>query len=270
MKYKGFAVIALTAAATCGGYAQTGPPAPLPGGPMGFGGPFGMGMHESRKVVSGAPYSADVANSQIQTLADGNTITHNTSGHVARDAQGRTYFQETLENGPFATNGPTTVTFISDPVAGYAYVLNSTAKVAMRRVFKAPNGPRPPHHPGQEDGGLHPDLGNRVEADLGQQSVNGVPAQGKSITHTFAAGTIGNSQPLISKSEVWTSPDLQIVVLAKRDDPRMGQSTYTLSNIQRSAPQASLFQVPSDYTVQDAPKFTGHRGGRGIPAEPAQ
>ena len=266
MNYMSFRVATLFAAAALVMSAQTAPPPPPHGG-FGFGGPFGVGMHESRKVITGAPYSADVSNADVQTLADGNTITHNTSGHVARDSQGRTYFQETLENGPFASNGPTTVMFLSDPVAGYTYVLNSATKTAMRRAIKTGSNPPPAGHPGPERRRPYPDQANRVEADLGQQTVNGVTAQGKSITHTFAAGAIGNSQPLISKSEIWTSPDLQIVVLAKRDDPRMGQSTYTLSNIQRSQPQASLFQLPSDYAVQDAPKFQGHRGGRGLPAE---
>jgi len=62
---------------------------------------------------------------------------------------------------------------------------------------------------------------------------------------------MGNAQPIISTNETWYSPDLQVVVLAKRNDPRVGQSTYSLSDIQRADPPA-LFQVPSDYTVQDA------------------
>jgi hypothetical protein len=32
----------------------------------------------------------------------------------------------------------------------------------------------------------------------------------------------------------------------------MGDTTYTLTNIQRSEPDASLFQVPEGYTVKEA------------------
>jgi hypothetical protein len=210
----------------------------------------------SGKVVTGAPYSADVKTSVTQTLSDGNTINRVTTGHVARDSQGRTYFQQNISGGPWAQNGTTTVTFISDPVGEYTYVLNPNTKIAMRRVFKPHTGEGRFHSPNGEA----PDAKGRVETDLGQQSINGLTATGKSITRTVPAGAIGNAQPIVEKREVWTSPDLQVVVLSKRSDPRFGQSTYSLSNIRRSDPSAVLFQVPSGYTVQDAPA-PGHWRG---------
>ena len=57
--------------------------------------------------------------------------------------------------------------------------------------------------------------------------------------------------PLVSVNETWYSPDLQTVVESKRDDPRFGETTFSLTNIQKGEPPASLFQVPSDYTVKD-------------------
>ncbi len=241
-----------------GMFAQTPGPAggPPPGrfGPHGPG-PIGMEMR-SGKVVIGAPYSADVNTSVTQTLADGNTINRVTTGHVARDSQGRTYFQQNISGGPWAQNGTTTVTFISDPVAEYTYVLNPNTKIAMRREFKPHTGEGRSHSPN----GAAADAKGRVETDLGQQSINGLTATGKSITRTVPAGAIGNAQPIVEKSEVWTSPDLQIVVLSKRSDPRFGQSVYTLNNIQRNEPNAALFQVPSGYTVQDAPAPGRWRG----------
>jgi hypothetical protein len=85
--------------------------------------------------------------------------------------------------------------------------------------------------------------------------MNGVNVTGKSITRTIPAGRIGNAQPIVSTDTVWFSPDLQVVVSATRNDPRTGANTYALTNIQRTEPPASLFQVPSDYTVQDAKGF---------------
>ena len=242
--------------------AQTGgPPPPPPGGPHGFrlemGGP-GMGMH---KVVTGAPFSADVTDQISQTLADGNTIQHVTTGHIARDSQGRTYMQHTINGGPLAQNGPTTITFLSDPVAGYSYVLNPDTKTAARRALKSPSDDRNSGEPHAAFGPRHgaSNAANRVESDLGTQTINGVSAQGKSITHTIPAGEVGNAKPIVSTGETWYSPDLQIPVLAKHNDPRSGQSIYTLTNIRRGDPPASLFQIPSDYTVTDAPARGPHR-----------
>ena len=223
------------------------------GGP--FGGPGAGGL--GHKVVTGAPYSADVTSQSVQTLPDGNTISRNTTGHAARDSQGRTYTQETITGGFMGASGPVTVTFISDPVAGYTYVLNSSTKVATRMAKKTESTGTGQHKlPGSDPGA--PGAENAVTTDLGTQTIAGVAAQGKSITHTIPAGTIGNAQPLVSSGETWYSADLQTVVLAKHTDPRMGQSTYSLQNIQRAAPSATLFQVPSDYTVQD-----GKPGGPG-------
>lgn len=254
--------------ALSGGIVSAQAPGPPPGGPPGLG-RAGMALRELGiagphwKVVTGAPYSADVSNSLVQMLADGNTIHRNTTGKVARDSQGRTYLQETITEGPLARNGPTTVTFVTDPVAGYSYELNANTKTATRRPFRTPraDGKRPP------DAEFHPrrEPADAITAELGTENVGGASAQGKSITRTIPAGAIGNAQPIVSKSEVWYSPDLQIVVLSKRSDPRIGDSTYTVSNISRGAPAASLFQIPSDYTVRDA---RGRFGGPHMDQKP--
>lgn len=237
---------------------------PPPGGPggdhsMGHGplGPLHLGHG---KVITGAPYSADLSNQMSQTLADGNTINHNQTGHVARDGQGRTYSQETFAGGFMGATLPVTVVFITDPVGGYSYILNTEKKTATRSQFKRPDdGGQAGQRPGRRaDRPNPPDV---IATDLGTQMINGVTATGKSRTRTVPAGAVGNSQPLVSTDETWYSPDLQTFVLAKHSDPRMGQSTFSLNNIQRSEPAASLFQVPSDFTVTDAKPHGGHGHG---------
>jgi hypothetical protein len=215
---------------------------------------FGPGMRPG-KVVTGAPYQATGTRNFTQTLAGGNTIQRSTTATVARDSSGRTYEQETISGGPLASNnGPTTITFITDPVAGYTYVLNATTKVATRRQFHTPPaGSTPPAR-------QRPSNPNVVETDLGTSTVNGVTAQGKRITHTIPAGQIGNAQAIVSTDEIWYSPDLQVVVSSNRNDPRMGTSVYALTNIQRTEPPAALFQVPSDYSIQDAKRPWGGGG----------
>ncbi len=73
------------------------------------------------------------------------------------------------------------------------------------------------------------------------------------ITRTIPAGAIGNEVPIVITTETWYSPELKGLVMSKTDDPRMGETTYKLTDIQRSEPAASLFQVPDDYTVKDQP-----------------
>ncbi|MBV9302031.1 MAG: hypothetical protein JOY62_01955 [Acidobacteriaceae bacterium] len=251
-------------------YSQGGPP---PDGPPPTGGPphhmFGRGpdaFRHSWKIVTGAPYSATATDHFLQTLEGGNTIERSTTSEVARDSQGRTYTKEIIPGGPWASEaGSKTVVFITDPVAGYSYVLHPDKKMATRRPLKTPPER---DQAGEEHSRLrkadHAKAhGNDVtETDLGSKEIAGVGvAQGRSITRTIPAGRIGNAQPIVSTSEVWYSPELQTVVLSKHNDPRMGQSTYTLSNIQRGEPNPALFQVPSDYKIEDAPARHGRPDG---------
>ena len=62
---------------------------------------------------------------------------------------------------------------------------------------------------------------------------------------------MGNERPITITSERWYSPELQVEVKSVRNDPRMGQTTHTLTNISRAEPDASLFQVPADLKMED-------------------
>jgi len=87
---------------------------------------------------------------------------------------------------------------------------------------------------------------------LGTQMVEGVQAEGTRITFTIPAGKIGNERPIVTVNERWYSPELQAVVMSKNSDPRLGETTYRLTNINRSEPDPALFQVPADYTVKES------------------
>jgi hypothetical protein len=93
---------------------------------------------------------------------------------------------------------------------------------------------------------------NTRKESLGKQMVEGVEAEGARVITTIAAGEIGNEQPIEIISETWFSPELQTVVMTRRSDPRMGETTYRLTNITRSEPAHSLFEVPSDYTIKES------------------
>lgn len=249
--------------------AQKAPPLPPdammhPGGPDGdlMYAPIGermellgfAGMHGG-KVVTGAPFSAVAVSETTQTLADGNHISRKTQTSLFRDSQGRVRKEVTLSGfGPLATSGqPKSFVFINDPVAGNNFILHPDQKTTepMGKGF------------GRMKGAMKGELSNRmgrreqVEAgnlnfkkeDLGTQTIGGIAAQGTRITRTIPAGQIGNEKPITIVRESWYSNDLQMMVMSKHNNPWSGETTYTLTNIQRAEPDASLFAVPSDYTV---------------------
>ena len=90
-----------------------------------------------------------------------------------------------------------------------------------------------------------------------RSSIEGVQAEGTRNVVTIPAGTIGNQAPIEMVSERWFSPELGVVVMSRRTDPRFGETTYRLQNIARGEPSPELFQVPSDYTIEALPAFGG-------------
>jgi len=238
------------------------------------------------KPVTNAPYQAEIETQTVQHLADGNAIQNSHTSKVARDSQGRTWTEETVDRiGPWSSStGPRTIIFISDPVTGNSYVLHPDSKtvekmsvkrfaeraerghrtmmvqrddvsvgvggpVSIAATITGPDGPARiekigPGEPGDEQ-----------KEDLGTQQINGVAAQGKRLTRTIAANTIGNQLPIVSVTETWYAPDLQMVVQSKHDDPRFGETTMNVKNIQKGEPSPDLFQVPSDYTVSEGPRI---------------
>jgi hypothetical protein len=237
-------------------------------------------------TVKAAPYSAQAVNEMVQTLADGNHIKSTSSSMLYRDSQGRERREETMKG---AVGG----VFITDPVDGVSYMLMPNAKEARKTPQKAvnftvrPDGERGGVGVGTGSGRLatvttdtrsfsfstggggqetfvfsnsevNSSKANTKVEHLGTQMIEGVSAEGTRTTVTIPAGQIGNELPIETVSERWYSPELQVTVMSTRSDPRTGTTTYKLTNINRSEPAPTLFQVPADYTVHDL--TNGSRG----------
>lgn len=221
------------------------------------------------RVVRGVPYSAQAVTSVKQTLATGSEISTQMTALVARDADGRTRREQTIRAiGPWAVLQPLpsrnleeahrlespTVILIQDPVKQISYTLDPRSHLA--RIIR-PNSNREleaSRRNAERERNPGFSRENTRAESLGNQAIEGVPAQGKRTITTLAIGSIGNSAPLQIVVETWYSPDLQVVVLGKRNDPRVGDITYRLVNLKRGDPPASLFEVPADYRIDGEPR----------------
>ena len=101
---------------------------------------------------------------------------------------------------------------------------------------------------------------NTNTESLGKQMIEGVEAEGKRTTTTIPVGAIGNERAIEIISESWYSPELQTTIMSKRTDPTSGETTFRMTNIRRGDPDASLFQIPSDYAIKEG----GSAGGFGF------
>jgi len=217
--------------------------------------PFG------EKAVTGAAFSAQVILENSQTLANGVHVGSKRIGALYRDSEGRTR-QE------FPREGTPEIVLINDRVAGVLYHLHmfdhtvnkvSVKDIRVKREIEERHAQREHEEreqmekakaialkrPGKE---IEPE--RKVES-LGVQTFEGVQAEVTRFTITIPAGREGNDQPFDIVSERWYSPELQVVVMGKRSDPRTGDLVYRLTNISRSEPARSLFEAPADFTVKE-------------------
>jgi hypothetical protein len=232
------------------------------------------------KLVKGAPYSAQAVTEMTQILSDGNRIVNTSSAAVYRDGEGRTRREQTLKAiGNFSAHGePFQTISVNDPVAGVAYVLephsHTARKIGGFRLESGTGAGFKIRSPGGEGEAFTfntatsgPVTINRGTAEakmieekertgvrkehLGMQTVEGVNAVGTRTTITIPAGQIGNERAIEIVEERWYSPELQTMVMTRHSDPRSGETVYRLTNINRTEPDHSLFEVPVDYKLSD-------------------
>ena len=209
-------------------------------------------------AIPGAPYTAKAVTQSVQILLDGNRIIRTTTNTVARDSNGRVYREESLP--AFMTlsrNGETPhIVNIDDPVGGAHITIDSTAKTVYKSSsFSQKKADEQAFSMTQtfvqlRANGVKQDDVKSTTTDLGTQTIEGVLAKGTQVTSTYPAGAFGNEMPLAITTETWYSPDLKILVMSKSNDPRIGETTYKLTNLVRGEPDPSLFNIPADYTLK--------------------
>jgi len=223
-------------------------------------------MPPAMAAVRGAPYSVVRESTQIRTLADGTHITlYATAEKRFRDSEGRTRTEASLCG--HTTDDPDAVLIqIHDPVSGSAYILdvqNHLAyKFALRVLgtFTAPGGPATFSPALPQVRTEHLDSTNppgESAEPLPPQTVDGVTVDGTRTTTVIPEGAEGNDRPITVVRETWFSPYLGLPLLAKTSDPRSGETTSRITNVDTSEPSPLLFEPPPDYKIVDATEPVG-------------
>jgi hypothetical protein len=194
----------------------------------------------------------------VQKLANGTTITHESTEKQALDSSGRLYRESQRESAMRSDRGFNNFVSVNvnDPVNRTFTFWNSKSKEANVTHFQEPREiKRPDPIPGQSVAGSTPmpkldSIPPHLEY-LGIKTINGVRAVGNRITRVIPAGTEGNEQPITVTSEQWTAVDFGLEMMSMTDDPRTGTTTTELTDLEWGEPDPALFQVPEGYTVKD-------------------
>jgi len=220
-------------------------------------------------LVAGNPFHAEIVVTRSGSTELMSTLA-TTPRSVARDSQGRVRSERVTgefkhDNGVDA--GKTVqgrLIMICDPVAQTLTeidTLNATAKIIHSRPSALSV---PGHSPGLSAAPPHRTFcssrqpsnrgANESVEDLGDQTIEGIQAHGVRITLRMAGlSTSGESLGSESVRDVWCSDDLSAVLLTVSGNAKSDvKNTIAMQNIQRSEPDAALFQIPADYAITES------------------
>jgi len=195
------------------------------------------------------PYTAEYKISSVSTLANGATITHESTEVRALDSEGRRMTSRT-EIPLTGDQAARTHVWISDPVARTTSSWESPGQTATVTAMAAPGSQTscPPLAPQQPT--VEPT--KPAVEDLGTRTILGVEARGRRTTYTIPEGKIGNDAPLTRTDEIWSAiaPGLRgLSVREMVDNPQSGKMDKELVNLNQSEPDAAVFQPPAGYEI---------------------
>jgi len=233
------------------------------------------GLEFERKLVRNAPFSAtQFSETTTITQSDGTASSETVTSTIYRDRKGRTRRDVFGVQSGGSAGAPATPTrsVINDPVSGFSYTLDHTTHIARRSIYVGErnlpedSSTQPgdsvarqnvlpvPLTAGVRNSSLRQSANDafsgRKAEPLGTREIEHVLSEGTRVTMTVPANQAGNEQSFEIVVERWYSPEIKAVVLVQRTDPRKGNSTYRLTNIERGEPAAAFFSVPSEYKIQ--------------------
>ncbi len=224
-------------------------------------------------------YTAELKTTRVQVLADGTTITTESSEIRASDSQNRELFSSTrtIPRGDQQTS--VTNAHVDDPVEGTQTTWNSQSKVA--HVIKLPSQDQRHGCWASQSGQLHMSYGagnasiapnggigagtgsasnaasiphpthpTPATEDLGTTTILGVEARGQRLTTVIPVGQIGNDKQLVRTIESWMAPGFSFPLRSIHENPQSGKSTTEVVNLDLSEPPLSTFQPPDDYKIE--------------------
>ena len=193
--------------------------------------------------VVDAPYCAEKRNVRTLTQPDGTKKTEEYApSKTCRDSAGRSRLEYPVwlqPGGPPV--GPLEI-LIRDPVAHARYVVYAVNKTVYRQEMPETRTVHPPVRGGSGGGNVE---------DLGTQTMEGLPVEGRRFVKDIPAGSEGNDTSFIRTFEEWWSPELGVYVLQKSSDLVKGELVHQMVHISRGEPDAEMFRPPADYAVVD-------------------
>ena len=203
--------------------------------------------------IPNVPFTAVIQVERSLVEPDGSVQTAKTLRQIARDSHGRIH-NETRTLIPVSSKEAPQLRRIHlyDPQTRVSTMLDAQQQTFWTMTLRRPPATVPPTLLEATPAGpvLQPSEFAKKE-DLGIQEVGGIPAHGIREMQTIPAE--GNGKEIVVTDEYWYSDDLRINLMIKHNDPRTGSATLTVAGVERTEPDAAMFEIPSNYKRASAP-----------------
>ncbi len=201
------------------------------------------------------PFTAVVKETFDQKLADGNAIHSTVRYRIARDAAGRTMAETptlcyTGEDGHRHQSYQVNIYDRSTNTSETWVLSGDQRKIATIVHMPTPQPPSPAEIAAMK-ANAHARQATMQTEQLGTREFQGLSATGTRLTQTIPAGEEGNALPLIRVNESWFSRDLNVTLMAIRDDPRQGRITAEIEELHRGDPDPAIFSPPEGYIIKE-------------------
>lgn len=221
----------------------------------------GVGGPITRVPVVDAPFVADATTTVRLTAPGSEQSTHQATLRYYRDPDGRVRIDVVDGGDLLPANARQQSYLLPDAVTRKVFSLDSRARTVAdfsnsiagtifngADAFALPTGiARFRVFYKFDNAGSHLDLQNDLTGyeALGTSVIEGLVVEGRRTTTSLPTGGERSY-------ESWWSDELRLLIHSRNIDPRMGVFEYRLTNIRRTIPPRTLFEIPTGYTLRGA------------------
>jgi hypothetical protein len=193
--------------------------------------------------IPNAPLLAVVNTESSQLLKDGTSLNQKTLSAIARDRQGRIFNERRALIPASETATPPILSIhIYDPQTRTSTFIDPQRQVAWQSTLNRPPAAAPPLATSSAANSYI------KKENLGTRTMEGIEVHGVRDTQTIPAEANGGKEITVV-DEYWYSEDLRLNMLAIHKDPRTGEQTTTVTQVDRSEPDPAIFEIPSGYKI---------------------
>jgi hypothetical protein len=199
--------------------------------------------------IPNAPLLAVVNTQSSQIRKDGTTLNQKTLSAIARDGHGRIFNERRPLIPAAATATPPILSIhIYDPQTRMNTFIDLENRLAWQSTLNRPPSALPPEVGSIPLAGSTPASPYVKEEDLGTRKMEGVDVHGIRDTQIIPAEA-NNGKEVTVVDEYWYSDELRLNMLAIHKDPRTGEQTTTVTQLDRREPDPAIFEIPPGYKV---------------------